>query len=148
MYWTRNGYIVRADMDGSSVQTIVSSLSYPRGIVIDYTEGRIYWADDGNDSIRSSTLTGSDQRTIYSTSDPYGIAILNDRIFFGNTGSGIVYSMTKTGSGLMLLHDGPAAIYHLVLADYSLPQNRTNPCETLNCSRLCVLKGSSATCVF
>ena len=145
---SKNGYIMRSEMDGSNIATIVSSLSYPKGLVVDYSEGRLYWTDSGNDNIRSSNLQGSDQRGVASVTDPWGIAILNDRVLFSSTSSDTVYSVTKAGTGTMTLHTGPGDIYQLVFAAYNLPQNRTNPCDSLTCSRLCVLKASSATCIF
>ena len=152
MYWAVDGYLKWANMDGSGATTFYSGVSYPSNLVVDYAEGgKLYWTDRGNERIQSSTLQTSNVRTITTLAnthvDPWGITVLNDRIYVGTTSQDVLLSITKTGEDLRTLYDGPNDIYQMVLTTNSSPQNHTNNCESLQCTRLCVLKPSSAVCI-
>ena len=47
MYWTDFGTnkIQRANLDGSSVEELVTGLSVPIGIALDVSGGKMYWTD-------------------------------------------------------------------------------------------------------
>lgn len=89
MFWTDEGNneaIKRANMDGSNVTTIVSTyLSLPKGITVDEANSRIYWTDSAYDIIESSQFDGSDRRTITRATDPFGVDIFGDFVFWVNT---------------------------------------------------------------
>ena len=61
MYWidmgndgTYDGLIRRANLDGSEVEDLLTrDLFTPRGLVLDLVERKMYWADDGDDSLLS-----------------------------------------------------------------------------------------------
>lgn len=63
MYWTdwgENPKIERAAMDGSDRLILVnSSLGWPNGLALDYTEGKIYWGDAKTDQIEVSYFSSS-----------------------------------------------------------------------------------------
>ena len=63
MYWTdwgTNARIERAYMSGVGRAAIVSSsLQWPNGIAIDFTQQKLYWTDAGLDKIERSNLDGS-----------------------------------------------------------------------------------------
>ena len=63
MYWTdwgTNARIERAYMSGvSRVAIVSSSLQWPNGIAIDFTQQKLYWTDAGLDKIERSNLDGS-----------------------------------------------------------------------------------------
>lgn len=67
-------------MDGSERRTIVSDgIFWPNGLTIDYSGGRIYWADAKHHVIESSYFDGSDRKKvfhpfpIFKALDPRGI---------------------------------------------------------------------------
>lgn len=83
LYWTNvtEGTIKSADLDGSNIQTILSGLDLPRGIVLDGSTNTLFWAEAGitNPGIRSVSLneeplvvTVIDTSTVVS---PYHIAL-------------------------------------------------------------------------
>lgn len=43
---------------------LLDGLKMPRGIALDLEHGRMYWAEDGSQSIRSATLDGQDVRDV------------------------------------------------------------------------------------
>lgn len=65
-YWTDPGGIAtgsdlirRAKANGSSIETVVTGLSEPRGIALDLVNQRIYWADPGVSAIQAANMDGS-----------------------------------------------------------------------------------------
>ena len=86
-----HGVITRkwADMDGANVANYYTSVSSPRNVVVDYAAdgARLYWVDQGNHRVQSGDLLGENVRTTTTLSNayvsPWGIAILNDRIYVG-----------------------------------------------------------------
>ena len=63
MYWTDSagGVIRRANLNGSSVETVVSGFTGAglRGIAIDSSAGKMYWADFAAQKIQRANLDGS-----------------------------------------------------------------------------------------
>ncbi len=66
MYWTEyyynhnyDGTIKRANIDGTSVETLVSGLQTPFGIALDLTGQRVYWTDMETGKIQYAGLDGS-----------------------------------------------------------------------------------------
>ena len=72
MFWTdiaatstSTSYIGSAFMDGTNMKKIVTAkINSPNGIVIDYVENRIYWADAVLSIIESVDLTGKQRKTV------------------------------------------------------------------------------------
>ena len=68
MYWTdwgRSARIERAYMSGVGRLAIVSSsLRWPNGLAIDFSEQELYWTDAGLDKIERSNLDGSYRQVI------------------------------------------------------------------------------------
>lgn len=57
--------IERAYMDGSDRRVIVSDgIFWPNGLTIDYSGGRIYWADAKHHVIESATYGGQDRKKV------------------------------------------------------------------------------------
>ena len=58
IYWTKcsfstgNGGIVKALMDGTNSGQIISGLSYPKGITVDYKTSRLFWVEGGKGTIQ------------------------------------------------------------------------------------------------
>src|SRR4030042_480701 len=61
MYWVDSGTdkLQRANLDGTSVQDVVTGLVEPRGIEIDFGGGKIYWVDRGTQMIQRANLDGT-----------------------------------------------------------------------------------------
>jgi sugar lactone lactonase YvrE len=77
MYWTDagTGKNQRANLDGSSVEDLVSS-SVPVGIAIDIAGGKMYWTAMGTDKIYRTNLDGSGSQTLVGgLSTPYDICL-------------------------------------------------------------------------
>ena len=49
IYWTDRdaGVIQRANLDGSSIENIITDVVKPHGIAIDTTDGKMYWCEVG-----------------------------------------------------------------------------------------------------
>jgi cysteine-rich repeat protein len=61
MYWTQSpNRILRAKLDGTSVETVIDGLDHPRGIALDLSAGKVYWGETGTlKRIRRANLNGS-----------------------------------------------------------------------------------------
>ena len=74
MYWTEAGIgaIRRSDPDGSNIETLLTGMGSPAGILLDGSEKhasfqlyrRMYWADWETNTIRRANLDGSDIQTL------------------------------------------------------------------------------------
>ena len=65
VYWTSSaGTVIKAQMDGSNATLLVSGLSWPSGIVVDYDASRLFWAAHPTNSIQSTNLAGGDIRMV------------------------------------------------------------------------------------
>ena len=103
MYWTDWGSkpkIEKAGLDGSNRALVVATnLVWPNMVAIDYTDNRLFWTDSRLDRISSCGLNGEDVRIVLSsdafTSHPFGIAILNDMMFWSDWSTKKVYRASK-----------------------------------------------------
>ena len=70
LYWTNvycstnscdkvSGDILRSDLDGSNIETVVAAVGSPSSIQVDPIEKKIYWTDYVNDVVRRSNLDGT-----------------------------------------------------------------------------------------
>ncbi|KAI8497993.1 hypothetical protein Bbelb_239370 [Branchiostoma belcheri] len=84
MYWADSGNtrIVRAAMDGSNQTTIITGVSKPYAVTIDYREDRLYYSDQYR--VYSSDLLGNDiQQLLYEDGKTvYGIAIDENYVYW------------------------------------------------------------------
>ena len=80
MYWADTGNIKIANMDGTSVDTLISGLSNPLGIALDLIHSRIYWTDTVADKIQRANLNGTGVEDLVTTGldTPWGIALVID----------------------------------------------------------------------
>jgi len=83
VYWTnmgraaeRDGYVMRCDLDGANVKTIVApgATFTPKQLKIDHSAGRgagkLYWSDREGMAIERCNLDGSQLETLLVTGDP------------------------------------------------------------------------------
>ncbi|KAI8503928.1 hypothetical protein Bbelb_179960, partial [Branchiostoma belcheri] len=153
MYWTDWGSsdprIDRAAMDGSNQTTILSDLTDPNMITIDYTENRLYYCDGGAHSIFSADLLGNDvRRHLYLPSDYlFGIAIDDDNIYWTSWTTSHIGMLSRSNNRQSVLVDSlanPNDIY----VSMATPTDVTNACSTSNggCQDLCLAKPEGRTC--
>ena len=153
MYWTGNlaGTVHRAGMDGSSPVTLVTGLGLPRGLTIDFASQRLYWTEFSGHKIKSSNLNGKDIQLfaqLPSGSQPWGIAVLNDRIYWGNQGNYKLQSGATDEAEYKTLYTETNSIRHLtVVSGVDQPTKRRNDCAGQKCSTLCVLTPTLYRCL-
>ena len=91
MYWTDwgvNPKIEQAKMDGSARRAIVKeNLVWPKGLTIDQTTNRLFWADAKLDKIEVSDLNGKNRQLILSSAadiHPYGLTLYENVLYWTN----------------------------------------------------------------
>ena len=138
-------------MNGFSPTTLVTGLKRPWDITIDFKTSTLFWADYSAHKIESSNLEEGDRRTIVNLSSgayPTGIAIVNGRVYWGESGTKKLQSSTFDGKDVITLHTDANYIRGVtVVPDLNRPQNRTNHCAENNCSKACVLTATSSRCL-
>lgn len=61
MYWTSEGKIQQADLDGNVVTDLITSgIQRPLGVTLDQTGGKMYWADTAAGKIQRANLDGTE----------------------------------------------------------------------------------------
>ena len=82
MYWTdrRAGTIQQADLDGENVETIITGIGSPVGLVVNGYEYSMYWADRDTGTIQQADLDGENVETIVTGVEDV-IAITQDMIW-------------------------------------------------------------------
>jgi sugar lactone lactonase YvrE len=79
IYWTnmgraaeRDGYVMRCDLDGANVRTIVAAgaTHTPKQLKIDHKGSKLYWSDREGMAIQRCNLDGSGLETLLTTGDP------------------------------------------------------------------------------
>ena len=105
MYWTDTGTrkIWRADLDGSRVESLISSgLISPVGLALDVDAGRMYWSDSGSNKIQRANLDGSRIETLVSFGlhSPEGLALDADggKIYWTDYGTDKIQRANLDGS--------------------------------------------------
>lgn len=75
-------------MDGSDRRVIINDgIFWPNGLTIDYSGGRIYWADAKHHVIESATYGGQDRKKVLSNHLPHPFALTYSKIWCsGRTG--------------------------------------------------------------
>lgn len=156
MYWTAEGSIFRAGMDGSDRKILttipLSGRRALRGITIDFQTSRLLWACADGDKVQSSNMDGGDIQTIItvpSNSWPFGIGMFADRIYWTNYNLKTLSSCTRTGEDYRILYTGTiSSPFHLAMVPaLDPPKTRGNPCERQNCTGVCVLTPTASRCL-
>lgn len=72
-----NGVILRSNLDGTGIETVVEKVGRVYGIVIDNTNGKFYFSDTGDGLIKKANLDGSELVPVtLELDDPLGLAIV------------------------------------------------------------------------
>ena len=142
---------MKAWMDGTNPVPIVSGLSSPAGIALDYNSRKLFWTDFGTDKIQSSDLDGRNVQTVATVSKPYGIAVSENRLYFGTFSSpSVLQSCGMTGRDMKILHRDPKKMRHIGVApSHSTPATRRNHSAGRTCPEkgICVLTPYSFRCL-
>ena len=150
MYWTTyapaSGVIFTAGMDGSNPRSLVAGTEQASGVQIDLEKRRLYWTLYEIKRIQSSKLDGSDVVTIHQLADcPIGIAVVGERLYWGYPQVNTIHSGgVQPGSGIRVEYVGESPTRHFTVPLWNPPRNRTNHCEGVVCSGVCVLKPNSS----
>jgi len=118
IYWTTAaGSIQRANVDGSGVQTLVTRLIGPEGLVLDVAGGHIYWTTAAG-SIQRANLDGTNIETLIPTGSglitPRGIVldVAGGKMYWtdGFTGSIQCANLDGTNIETLINTDSPAGL--------------------------------------
>ncbi|XP_078694382.1 low-density lipoprotein receptor-related protein 2-like isoform X1 [Branchiostoma floridae x Branchiostoma belcheri] len=154
MYWTDWGIdarIDRAAMDGSNQTTIISNLTDPNMITIDYKENRLYYSDGYAYSIYSSDLLGNDIRRLFYEDGNYlfGIGIDDDNIYWTSWTNDQILMLPRSNleQNETVLVDGLGTPNDIYVSGESLV-DVTNGCSQSNggCQDLCLARPGGRTC--
>lgn len=75
---TQIGDILRSNLDGSNIETVVKAVGRPSSIEVDPTGKKIYWTDYVNDVVRRSNLDGTqvdDLFVVGKNNNPNGLTL-------------------------------------------------------------------------
>lgn len=101
LYWNDNflNKIEKASMDGKN-KTVIINTNVPvtHSLTLDYREQRLYWTDSDYRVLESSTVNGTDRKTIYSFSQSYsfhGISVFMDTVYLSQYST--IYRVSTSG---------------------------------------------------
>ncbi|PIK41449.1 putative sortilin-related receptor isoform X3 [Apostichopus japonicus] len=146
MYWADWGdsaKIVRAYMDGTHIETVVSTnIHWPNGVTIDEQTGRIYWTDAYYHRIESAFSDGTGRYVVVSEDlpHPFAIGIYKDRVYWDDWSTLNIESANKhDGSNREVFLRGLEGVMDLKIFHNSSQQG-VNPCSVSGgCSQLCLV---------
>ncbi|XP_032801941.2 low-density lipoprotein receptor-related protein 2 [Petromyzon marinus] len=155
MYWTDwsvNAKIERATLGGNfRVPIINSSLVWPNGLTLDYSENMLYWADAYRQKIERSTLTGDRREVIVSMAVyPFALTIHEQHVYWTDWNTKSVYRATKDDGAdqVVMIQNLPYRPMDIHILTASKQQRCSNPCNQFNggCSHICVPGPSGVEC--
>ena len=131
-------------MDGTNPGTFVSGVGRVHGLVVDFESSRLYWAEKFAKKIQSCSLDGGEVLTVAEvSSQPLGIAFVDQMLFWSLEEEGKVESMEKGGGEVRSVYNGTHQdFHHLTSPDVVLRRNRKNPCGRQACKGVCVLNST------
>ncbi len=101
IYWSAansdsQGEILRANLDGSDVETVVTGAGKPATIAIDVAGGKVYWTDYAFDVVRRANLDGTGVEDLFvvgANLNPGGITLdlRTGKVYWGQDVSGPPY---------------------------------------------------------
>ena len=102
IYWTNGENILRANLDGSQIEDVVTDAGGPDGIALDASGGKVYWTDRRGLKIRRANLDGSQIEDIVTTGLKTPIEIAVDvsagKMYWIDFGTGKVQRANLDGS--------------------------------------------------
>ncbi|MCL4800525.1 MAG: tandem-95 repeat protein [Burkholderiales bacterium] len=110
IYWTDyfDNHIVRANLDGSGWEALVTGLSGdPVAITVDHRGGKLYWANPATDQIWRSNLDGSSAQVLINTGlvSPTALEVdaVNGMLYWTDAGNSTIQRVNLDGTGRVTL---------------------------------------------
>lgn len=162
LFWAcyGGGKIMRANMDGSEVRTLIQSpdISQPLMIIVDLEIERIFWTDRGHQNIASCDSNGEQFQVILAAKHPYDLAIVNESIFWTEPNAhtlrkAIVKEYHSDGIKLLTSRNVSTVVENILYFNIrfisNITQSETNACSKANeCSHACVgSPNNTYTCI-
>ncbi|XP_053386538.1 low-density lipoprotein receptor-related protein 1-like isoform X2 [Mercenaria mercenaria] len=143
--WGEKPHISRISMDGKTKKHIITEeIAWPNALTIDYVTEKLFWADANYDYIAFSDLDGENRHVVISENLPHTFALTTfmDSIYWTDWETNGVFVAEKFSGEkrdiMVKMQHRPMdlVVYHALRQ----PEMKTNPCEALGCSHLCLLR--------
>ena len=148
--WGQHPRIERSNMDGTERKVIVNTKIYwPNSIALDFTTGRVYFADSKLDYIDFVNYDGTGRTQVLASTKliqhPHALAIFEDMIYYSDRRLQKLQMYPKYPNGTLVEYPSHTFSKALgVVATHPLLQPSVdNPCKDSPCSHVCLL-GSGA----
>lgn len=147
--WGSVPHIERAALDGSQRITLVNSVGRVNGLVVDFADRRLYWADVDGNHIESCDLDGKYRQVVISGNmpQPHGLTQYEDYIYWADWATRSIERAHKL-SGQNRTRITTQVDYVMdILVFHSSRQSGWNPCAVNNggCSHLCLALPASSS---
>ncbi|XP_021357021.1 nidogen-2-like [Mizuhopecten yessoensis] len=123
MYWTdvSNGQIHRANLDGTDSTPVITDLSSPEGVAVDWLSRNLYWTDSGLDVISASRLDGTYKKAVIQGN------LVNPRSIVLDPSKGMMYwaDWDRAGAKIEMAYMDGEDRKVLVDSDLGLPNGLT-----------------------
>ena len=151
--WGQHPKIEQAGLDGSQRRVFSDKVGRTNGLTIDFESKMLFWTDLDAESVSSSSLLTSGPGvnrvvTVASGSQPYGLTLFRESVYWANWRSGTIERADKrTGENRVVIHHGINNTMD-ILVYHESAQVGSNPCQTDNggCSDLCLFSDGSPRC--
>jgi DNA-binding beta-propeller fold protein YncE len=108
IYWSTNvdrPLIQRANLDGSKIETVVSSgLSTPEGLAVDVRHRKLYWTDQGPNKVSRSNLDGTAVKVLITseTQHPHDIDLdlVTGKMYWTDSSQNKIYVANLDGKNI------------------------------------------------
>uniref|UniRef100_A0AAY5K2B6 EGF-like domain-containing protein n=1 Tax=Esox lucius TaxID=8010 RepID=A0AAY5K2B6_ESOLU len=154
LFWTDMGsspVVESASLEGGDRAIIASAgLVSPSGLTIDFTEDKLYWCDSGTGALDTSSLDGSNRRTLTENQvgRPFDLVVFEDRLWITDWEGQMLLSIDKrTGLNPERLHGNGVQPASVVVV-HPLAKPGANVCTYQNggCAQVCESRLGLAHC--
>ena len=140
--WGSVPHIERAALDGSQRITLVNGVGRVNGLVVDFADRRLYWADVDGKHIESCDLDGKQRQVVVSGNmpQPHGLTQYEEFIYWADwTTRSIERAHKLSGENRTRIQTQVDFVMD-ILVFHSSRQSGWNPCAVSNggCSHLCL----------
>ncbi|XP_057682782.1 low-density lipoprotein receptor-related protein 2 [Corythoichthys intestinalis] len=143
--WYRPAVIMRGFTDGSNAIPLVNkTLGWPNGLVIDYAQNRLYWADALFDQISHVNFEGNNRETFSNLgqiTNPYSMTLYSDFLYVADTRTKAIYQMRKRDGGrIQTIRQGIDNIRNIKAYTADFHSSITSRCDSVpngRCSHFC-----------
>ena len=140
--WGSVPHIERAALDGSQRLNLVQGVGRVNGLVVDFTDRRLFWADVDGKHIESCDLDGRQRQVVISGNmpQPHGLTQYEDYLYWADwTTRSIERAHKQSGDNRTRIQSQVDYVMD-ILVFHSSRQSGWNPCAVNNggCSHLCL----------